>query len=202
VQAPSRGGAWAFLAAGVVGVVGLLVIGIRHGRGIFRGDRPSWGVGAVAIVLVAVVAISIPRAMTAATVSDEDAGAIVTALLENIYRAFDYRDESVIYDTLDRSVSGDLLTKIYLETRRSLEIENQGGARAKVQEIEMLESSHEPLDEGHGFESRSTWTVAGSVGHWGHIHRRTNQYEARVVVEAIDGVWKVTDLDLLQEERL
>jgi hypothetical protein len=202
VQTPSRGGAWAYLAVGVVGVIGLLVIGFRHGRGIFRGSRPSWTVATVAVALIAVVAFSIPRAMTASAVSEEDAGAVVTSLLENIYRAFDYRDENVIYDTLERSVSGDLLTRIYLETRRSLEIENQGGARAKVQEIEMLESSHQPLDRGHGFESRSTWTVAGSVGHWGHIHRRTNQYEARVVVEAIDGVWKVTDLELLQEERL
>jgi hypothetical protein len=40
------------------------------------------------------------------------------------------------------------------------------------------------------------------VGHWGHIHQRINQYEARVVVKALDGVWKIVDLELLQEERL
>ncbi len=53
-----------------------------------------------------------------------------------------------------------------------------------------------------GFSTLGTWNVAGSVGHWGHIHQRTNQYEARFTVEAIDGVWKITSLDVLQEERL
>ena len=133
---------------------------------------------------------------------DGDAATIVTGLLENIYRSFDYRDESVIYDSLERSATGELLTDIYLETRRSLELENQGGARAKVKEIEMLASSQEPLPEEVGFIALCTWNVSGSVGHWGHIHQRRNQYEARVVVKAVDGAWKITDLEFLQEERL
>jgi len=40
------------------------------------------------------------------------------------------------------------------------------------------------------------------VGHWGHIHQRKNQYQARVTVKAIEGAWKITNLELLQEERL
>ena len=104
--------------------------------------------------------------------------------------------------SLERSATGELLTDIYLETRRSLELENQGGARAKVKEIEMLESSQEPLPGEVGFIARCTWNVSGSVGHWGHIHQRRNQYEARLVVKAVDGAWKITDLELLQEERL
>jgi hypothetical protein len=47
---------------------------------------------------------------------------VVADLLRNVYQAFDYRKESDIYDTLERSVGGDLLTDIYLETRRSLEL--------------------------------------------------------------------------------
>ena len=35
---------------------------------------------------------------------------------------------STIYDVLDRSVTGDLLTQTYLETRRGLELQSQGGA--------------------------------------------------------------------------
>ena len=34
-----------------------------------------------------------------------------------------------------QSVAGELLTDVFLETRRSLELENQGGARAKVKEV-------------------------------------------------------------------
>jgi hypothetical protein len=66
----------------------------------------------------------------------------------------------------------------------------------------MLEASQEPLSSEKGFVARSKWNVAGSVGHWGHIHQRTNQYVAEFVVQAIDGVWKITKLDLIHEERL
>ncbi len=33
--------------------------------------------------------------------------------------------------------------------------------------------------------------VAGSVGHWGHVHQRINQYVARFTVEPLDDVWKI-----------
>ncbi len=84
----------------------------------------------------------------------------------------------------------------------SMELANQGGARAKVKEIEMLEVEPRKLQGRPGFQARCTWTVAGSVGHWGHIHQRKNKYEADLTVEPVDGVWKLTRLDLLQEERI
>ena len=133
-------------------------------------------------------------------VDDRRAEEIVTSLLHNVYRAFDFRDEETIYDTLAHSVSGDLLTQTYLETRRGLELASQGGARAKVQEIEMLGVDAE--SQGPGFRATSTWNVAASVGHWGHIHQRRNQYVAELTVEPVDGVWKITSLELIEEKRL
>jgi len=146
--------------------------------------------------------VALPGVMRSSGVSDEEAAEIIHGLLLNTYRAFDYREEDRIYDTLEQSISGELLTDVYLETRRSLELENQGGARAKVKEVEVLSAESEPLDGATGFAAQGTWNVAGSVGHWGHIHQRRNQYEARFTVEAIDGVWKFTGLEILQEERL
>jgi hypothetical protein len=146
---------------------------------------------------------ALSQAFSPSYVTDEETGEILTGILRNVYGAFDYREESIIYDTLERSVAGELLTDIYLETRRSLELENQGGAQAKVKEVEMLEAEQRPLSSSEmGFAARSTWNVAGSVGHWGHIHQRINQYEAEFEVKAIDGVWKITSLELLQEERM
>jgi hypothetical protein len=127
---------------------------------------------------------------------------LVTALLHNIYRAFDYRDESDIYDVLDRSVEGELLRDIYLETQRSLVLANQGGARAKVKTIELGELSAEFLTDRPGFTATTTWTVRGSVGHWGHVHQRSNQYRGELVIEPIDGVWKLSGMELLEENRL
>jgi len=122
-------------------------------------------------------------------------------LLHNIYRACDYRGEEVIYDVLSRSAAGDMLTDVYLETRRGLELVNQGGARVKVKDVEMLESSL--LDsQGSSMTVESRWNVSGSVGHWGHIHQRRNSYHARLEISEVDGAWKLTGLEILQEERL
>jgi hypothetical protein len=122
-------------------------------------------------------------------------------LLHNVYRAFDYRGEEVIYDVLARSTAGELLTDVYLETRRGLELANQGGARVKVKDIEVLEASLKESD-GESMTVESRWSVSGSVGHWGHIHQRQNGYHANLQISEIDGAWKLTGLDILQEERL
>ena len=55
-------------------------------------------------------------------------------------------------------------------------------------------------DEGMQVEAR--WNVMGSVGHWGHVHQRTNVYHANITVADVDGAWKLTGLDILEEERL
>ena len=47
-----------------------------------------------------------------------------------------------------------------------------------------------------------SWTALGTVGHWGHLHRRKNRYEAVVTLGAQDGVWKIVGLDLLDEQRI
>ena len=133
--------------------------------------------------------------------SEERSAELVGNLLHNVYRAFDFRDEERIYDTLSRSVAGDLLEQIYLETRRGLELASQGGARAKVKEVELVELDADPADGG-GFRATAVWRVRGSVGHWGHVHQRRNQYRAELGVAPKDGAWKLVKLDVLEEERL
>jgi hypothetical protein len=133
--------------------------------------------------------------------SDDKAGEVVEGLLHNVYRAFDYREEEQIYDTLDRSVTGDLLAQIYLETRRGLELANQGGARAKVKSIELVETSAHS-GEGGAFVARATWNVNASVGQWGHVHQRSNRYQAELEVAPVEGVWKLTGIKILDEERI
>ena len=134
-------------------------------------------------------------------VNDERLKQLVGDLLHNVYRAFDYRGEDVIYDVLEKSVSGELLTDIYLETQKSLELANQGGARVKVKTTEV---SNAELMKRNGdiLTIASDWNVSGSVGHWGHVHQRTNAYRAVLEVSEIDGVWKLTNLEILEEQRL
>ena len=75
------------------------------------------------------------------------------------------------------------------------------GANLKGANIEMLETRLAG-DDDDGFTVEARWNVAGSVGHWGHIHQRSNGYHANITVEDIDGAWKLTGLEILQEERL
>ena len=132
---------------------------------------------------------------------DERLKQLVGDLLHNVYRAFDYRGEDVNYDVLERSVSGELLTDIYLETQKGLELENQGGARVKVKSTEVSDASLVGR-VGNRLTIASNWNVSGSIGHWGHVHQRTNGYRANLEVSEIDGVWKLTGLEILEEQRL
>jgi hypothetical protein len=135
--------------------------------------------------------------------SNDESKLIMHSLLKNVYRSFDFRDESDVYDKLALSVQGDLLEEIYLQNRKSFAVRKAGGAQARVKEIEILEAQAEPLSsEGKGFGLKAKWTAQGSVGHWGHVHTRKNYYDALVKVQIEDGHWKITGLELLEEKRL
>jgi hypothetical protein len=69
-------------------------------------------------------------------------------------------------------------------------------------QVELLDVDWRRLPGGRGFDARCTWNVSGSVGQWGHIHQRTNQYQAELTVHPEAGGWKFTDLHSLKEERL
>jgi hypothetical protein len=148
------------------------------------------------------VAVAKP-AVLAPKMTDANAVTVLNSLLKNVYRSFDFREEEDVYDRLATSVSGDLLSEIYLQNRKSLVVTQAGGARARVKEVEILEVDVNQLDDhplGRLFHAR--WTATGTVGHWGHIHMRKNQYEANISVEPVDGAWKITGLELLEEKRI
>ena len=193
--AVARTAAWLrwVLLAGVLAFV-TIAIARRHPGGLPR----SLVVVVAALLLLTASTFWVGRD---ARMSEMRRRHLVSALLHNVYRAFDFRDEERIYDMLEQSVAGDLLTEIYLETRRGLEIQNQGGARAKVKELELVDLNTDSSATG-GFVAYATWNVSGSVGHWGHLHRRTNRYRAGLGIEPVNGVWKLNSLDLLEEERL
>jgi hypothetical protein len=145
------------------------------------------------------VAVAKPTAL-APQMNDKDAVAVLNSLLKNIYRSFDFREEEDVYDRLATSVSGDLLSEIYLQNRKSLVVTQAGGARARVKAVEILEVDVKSLaDHSLGRLFHATWTATGTVGHWGHIHMRKNQYEANIAVEPVR---KITGLELLEEKRI
>jgi hypothetical protein len=156
------------------------------------------------ILLYPFLKVSVARpSVLAPEMSDKKAVAVLESLLKNIYRSFDFREEEDVYDRLATSVSGDLLSEIYLQNRKSLVVTQAGGAQARVKEINIQDVEVSPLkDRPLGLLFHAKWTALGTVGHWGHIHTRKNQYDANITVEPVDAAWKITDLELLDEKRI
>ena len=147
-------------------------------------------------------AINRPTALIT-RLSNDESQLVLKSLLKNVYRSFDFRDESDVYDKLALSVQGDLLEDIYLQNRKSFAVKKAGGAQARVKELEIIEADAEPQSaEAKSFGIKAKWTALGSVGHWGHVHTRKNFYDALVTVQVVDGHWKITDLELLEEKRV
>lgn len=48
----------------------------------------------------------------------------------------------------------------------------------------------------------ANWDVYGSVRHWNHIHFRCNTYKAELTIVPSDQYWKLSNLQLLDEERV
>jgi hypothetical protein len=170
--------------------------------------RLQLGLGALLVVgsllLYPHFKVSLGRpAVMGVQLSDEQAATVLSSLLKNVYRAFDFREENDVYDKLAISVDGELLSEIYLQNRKSLVVQRAGGAQAKVKEIEILDARVEsPNRKSSELSLKSKWTVFGTVGHWGHIHGRKNLYDALITVGIVDGAWKIIGLELLEEKRI
>ena len=131
----------------------------------------------------------------------DEAKALTELLLSNIYRSFDYTSESEVYDKLALSIQGDLLSEVYIQIKKSMALENQGGLEVKVEKV-TVHSASKIDDPDSRLAYQCKWMVEGEVGHWGHIHRRNNLYEALLYLDIDSGTWKLKDMEVLQETRI
>jgi hypothetical protein len=138
-------------------------------------------------------------AVSAVPTSERSREAVAETLLRNVYRAFDYHNDSDIYDALARSVQGDLLADLYLKIKQGLIMQDQGGAVARVRAVTVLKSEPAASTRKNGFAARVTWQVEGTVEHWGHIHSRVNEYSADLEIEPAEGSWKISALTVARQ---
>ncbi len=200
IRAPALSGAiW-------LGALGLLVAIPRS-----NGRQRRIGAGALAAVLVVVGAFALPYGtvgvsrpgLIPADMSEDQATALTEQLLTNVYRAFDFRGEEQVYDRLAKTVDGSLLEQVYLDQRRTLRVARAGGAQARVKTVAIDSALPTPVPgTAADFTVRAKWTIVGSVGHWGHVHQRANLYDAIFTISAEGGAWKITDFEVLEQERL
>jgi hypothetical protein len=138
---------------------------------------------------------------------DVAAEALVRSLLSNVYRAFDYGDEGQVYDVLARSVDGALLETVYVQTRESLILREEGGAVCRVQRVEPLtvrvrERARGSRNDAPHLAVEALWRVHGLVEHWNHMHRRVNEYAADLRLEPRGGDWKIVALNVHRQDRV
>ena len=82
-------------------------------------------------------------------------------------------------------------------------VEQAGGVQAKVKEVAIQEVAVSKSTQLVGaLDLRAQWTALGQVGHWGHVHSRQNHYDAIFTIKPMAGVWKIIDLELIEEKRL
>ena len=195
-------------AAWTLGLIGLHISKVKRSV-----RKIAWWCSPVPVVLafslhnVATASFRAPWKDTVQPPAAEEAKQIFTTLQRNVYRAFDYKNESDVYDVLAQSVAGDLLDRVYNEVYQSLILRDQGGAVAHVNSVDVLDT--ELLSAGQSAESgrlafslRCRWLVYGVVAHWGHFHSRTNEYEAHYTVAQIDKNWKIVGVEVLQQHRV
>lgn len=127
---------------------------------------------------------------------------IVEPLLRNVYRAFDHRTESDVYDVLARSVDGELLRRLYLETIQALTLEGREGTRVNITEFQVTVDKVVTSPDGNGFAADCNWMARGNVGHWGHTHSRLNIYNARLTLVPVAEEWKLSGLEVQEVRRL
>ncbi len=199
------------LAALVVGGLGLF--GLRFAPALRKSRGPAIGLVIAALLAAGftrgyyVKRVPLPWEQQVEIPDNQRAIELFETLQRNVYRAFDYKSESDIYDVLDQSVDGDLLDQIYNEVYQSLILRDQGGAVARIESVNFLDTAVvskgvEPGTHIPAFKVRSRWRVRGIVRHWGHAHRRTNEYSAIFTVAQRGNAWKITGVENIEQRRI
>jgi hypothetical protein len=198
---------WSLPLGGVLWLIGGIVFYAylkRKDHKLPGGSLPYiavWLLGAVLMSQLLVMPVHLGPAAPAVTQVDE-AQKIVSPLLRNVYRAFDHHAESDVYDVLARSVDGELLRKLYLETIQALTLDGREGTRVTIAEFSATVDKVAANPKGAGFVVDCNWMARGIVGHWGHSHPRVNIYNARITITPVNDEWKLNGLEVQEVRRL
>jgi hypothetical protein len=124
-------------------------------------------------------------------------------LLTDTYFAFNLPEEDAAFDRLAENLSEDLVPGVYLDSRRRLTAGTRKGAEVTVKDVSVMSvDTPSDVDAGEGtFTYPCKWVVTARVRHWQHIHDRQNIYVGALTILVEDDRWKISDLELLSEER-
>ena len=110
-----------------------------------------------------------------------------------------------MYDALEHSVTGNLLEDLFLEIQSGLRMQEQGGAIARVKRVEVdkIALTGKNKNDPDSINLDATWRVTGTVEHWGHIHTRENEFDARMKINATpEGRGRIMGFEVIDEKRM
>jgi hypothetical protein len=124
---------------------------------------------------------------------------VLPEMLAVIYRAFAETEERQIYDSLAEVSAGGALETLYLERVGAMA---GGGLEQADQQLHAMELvGLSSRLRGKTLQMNVSWRVVGTVGHATHLHVRGNTYAANMVIEPVDGVWRISDFELTDVDR-
>jgi hypothetical protein len=187
--------AWLWLALALcLGMAALLA---------FRRHRPRLAVLVAMAWLPLLILQRTPALGATLWLSDQQAGRLIEQLLRNVYRSMELKQESRVHDQLALSLSEDLLSEVYVEQRRLLRSQQDGGATTRIRSVQVTQLEPLRIDRLGGEAAyRVSWLASGLVSHWGHTHQRRLRYQANLILQADQDRWTITGLTLLDEARL
>jgi hypothetical protein len=134
--------------------------------------------------------------------SEPDAKRIIRGLMLNTYRAFVLNEDEAVYDALARSVDGDVLNRVFLENRTRLSFNDPESAASVVDRLDIKSIENMEKHRDGSYTLLTNWDVYGSVFHWEHVHFRCNAFKARLSIVPAGMYWKISALEILEEERV
>jgi hydrogenase/urease accessory protein HupE len=158
-----------------------------------------------AFLLLPYGTLAVPNPFFAAYAPRGDgARLIMSKVLSDTYEALNIEDEEELYDTLAESVTGDLISDLYLDNRRRLTAGTRQGTEVTIRGVSVLDIGEptevEAAEGGYTYDCR--WAVVARVQHLQHVHHRQQIYSGVLTLRADEGRWKVAGVELHSEDRV
>lgn len=193
---------WLSLGLLVIAPIATIILALLKNN-TFRNLGTGLGMGLLLLIVAVILYKSGPQLKLGEKAFERDLALHSTALLQNVYRAYDYREEGDVYDALAHSVSGPLLEDLFLKIQDGLRMQEQGGAVARVKKVTVRQIQSVPDATENGLAVDCTWRVTGTVEHWGHIHTRENEYSARIHIDTTsEARGRITHFEVIDEKRV
>jgi hypothetical protein len=174
--------------------VWVLVKGLKFPGGITP-FLAAWMIGVIVTAQAGYLPIRIGQSEEGTIVSTaRDGEQVVQPLLENIYRAFDYRTDAEVSDLLKYSLAEPLVADLLKSTNELLVLEGNDGTRARVTKVGHSLLSY--TQQGEGFSADAEWTVLAKAQHWGHPDGRSFRVKAKLTLQPEAGQWRITGLEV------